>query len=49
MKQQSIRLKTAALACGMSSLALAGDPVVTPEAAPAESGSMFNDFNLFGA
>lgn len=46
MKPQSIRLKTAALACGMSSLALAGEPVVTPEAAPAESGSMFDDFNF---
>lgn len=46
MKPQSIRLKTAALACGMSSLALAGEPVATPEAAPAESGSMFDDFNF---
>jgi hypothetical protein len=46
MKQQSIRLKTAALACGLSGLAVAGEPIVAPEPAPAESGSMFDDFDF---
>lgn len=46
MKNQSIRLKTTALACGLSSLALAGEPAVAPDPAPADSGSMFDDFNF---
>ena len=46
MKQQSIRLKTAARASGLSGLAVAGEPIVAPEPAPAESGSMFDDFNF---
>lgn len=46
MKNQSIRLKTTAVACGLSSLALAGEPAAAPDPAPAESGSMFDDFNF---
>lgn len=46
MKQPSIRLTTAGVACGLTCLAFAGEPIVTPEAAPAESGSMFDDFNF---
>ncbi|MCW1886622.1 OprO/OprP family phosphate-selective porin [Luteolibacter flavescens] len=44
MKYQTTQV-TAALLCGLSSLALAGDPVVEPAPA-AESGSMFADFNF---
>ena len=45
MKHHTIRLKTAAVvACGLSSIALAGEPPVEP--APAESGSMFQDFDF---
>ncbi|WP_367873332.1 porin [Luteolibacter sp. Populi] len=45
MKQHSIRLKTVALAaCGLSSVAMAGEPPAAP--APAESSSMFSDFNF---
>ena len=44
MKHHTIRLQTLALACGFSSLAYAGEPPVEP--APAESGSMFSDFDF---
>jgi phosphate-selective porin OprO/OprP len=44
MKHHTIRLQTLALACGFSTLAYAGEPPVEP--APAESGSMFSDFDF---
>lgn len=45
MKHHTIRLKTAAVvACGLSSIALAGEVPVEPAAA--ESGSMFQDFDF---
>ena len=44
MKHHTIRLQTLALACGFSSLAYSGEPPTTP--APAESGSMFADFDF---
>ena len=44
MKQHSIRLKTAALACGLSSMAIAGEPAPAP--APADSGSVLSDFDF---
>jgi hypothetical protein len=37
---------TAALLCGLSSLAFAGEPMTESAPAPAESGSMFADFNF---
>ncbi len=44
MKQHTIRLKTAALVCGLSSMAMAGEPAPAP--APADSGSVTNDFDF---
>jgi len=44
MKSSSIRLKTAAIACGLSCLAHAGEPPTAPVAA--EGGSMFEDFDF---
>ncbi|WP_035601574.1 porin [Haloferula sp. BvORR071] len=45
MKQNTIRLKTVALAaCGLSSMAFAGEPEPAPAAA--DSGSVVNDFNF---
>jgi hypothetical protein len=44
MKQHTIRLKTAALVCGLSSMAIAGEPEPVP--APADSGSVLSDFDF---
>ena len=44
MKHHTFRLQTLALACGFSNLAYSGEPPTTP--APAESGSMFADFDF---
>lgn len=44
MKHHTIRLTTAAFACGFSSLASAGEPLV--DAAPADSGSVLQDFDF---